>query len=165
MSTPSARKTEEAITALPAAVREAHVAEMRLVSLPGDVPPWTDAQVHVRRGDELSVLASGRLVLAEALDLWMPPSLALWGRIGGRGPMFNGTRDTTSLAADHDGPLELALYNGEWATADGVLATPVDAYAGSGGTIEALVIRWKGSAAAGLAALCLLYTSPSPRDS
>jgi hypothetical protein len=153
MSTPSARKTEEAVRALPAAVREAHVAEMRFVSLPGDVPPWTETSVRVRPGEELSLLASGRLVLAEALDLWMPPRFALWARIGGRGPIVNGTRDTTSFAAAHDGLLELALYNGEWATPDGVLATPVEAYGGSGGVVEVLAIRWRGSAAAGITAL------------
>lgn len=153
--TGSARRTAEALAAVPSAIREAHVAEMHLVSLPGNVPPWTATQVHVRRGEELSVLASGRLVLAEALDLWMPPSLALWGRIGGRGPLLNGTRDTTSLVAEREGPLELALYNGEWATPDGALATPIEAYAGSSGTVEVLVIRWRGRAADGLTALAI----------
>ncbi len=153
MPTSSARATWEALGTLPLAVREAEIAETRLVSLPGNVPPWTDTGLAVRRGAWLTILASGRLVLAEALDLWIPPRFALWGRIGGRGPIFNGTRDTTSLACEGDGALELAVYNGEWATPDGALATPVEAYAGSSGRIEALLIRWRGTAAAGLAAL------------
>src|SRR5437868_6932996 len=52
-------------------------------------------------------------------------------------------------------PLELALYNGEWATPDGTLATPVEAYAESSGTVEVLVIRWRERAADGLTALAI----------
>ncbi|MEO7436381.1 MAG: DUF3047 domain-containing protein [Candidatus Binatia bacterium] len=148
-----ARMAAAAIAALPATVREPHVAEMRLITLAGHVPPWNATDVQVRRGEWMTLLASGRLVLAEALDLWLPPSLALWGRIGGRGPIFNGTRDTTSVVAEHDGLLELALYNGEWATPDGTLATAVEAYAGSSGTIDVVVIRWHGNPERGLAAL------------
>ena len=118
-----ARTTAAAIAALPPADRAA-VDESRVVSLPGNVPPWTATGLHVRRGEWITLLASGRLVLAEALDLWMPPSFALWARVGGRGPIVNGTRDTTSFQASHDGELELALYNGEWATPDGALARP-----------------------------------------
>jgi len=139
--------------------RERHVVEMRLVSLPGNVPPWTPTGVVVRRGEWMSILASGRLVLSPELDLWMAPSFALWGRIGGRGPIFNGTRDTMSFRADRDGALELAIYNGEWASPEGDLATPVEAYAGSGGTIDALVIRWRGDARESLAGL--LASDPS----
>jgi hypothetical protein len=150
---PDAGSTLATLERLPRAERARHVTEMRLVSLPGNVPPWTPTGVTLRRGEWVSVLASGRLVLSPELDLWMPPSFALWGRIGGRGPIFNGTRDTTSLRAAHDGELELAIYNGEWASPDGDLATPVEAYAGSSGAIDALVIRWRGDAREGLAAL------------
>jgi hypothetical protein len=155
MATPSARGTWDAVAALPRSRRPAALVEAALVSLPGDVPPWTATGVHVRCGEWLTLLASGRLVLAEALDLWLPPRLALWGRIGGCGPIENGTRDTTSFRAAHDGGLELALYNGEWATRDGALATPIDAYAASGGTIDVLVLRWRGEPEPGLAVLAV----------
>jgi hypothetical protein len=154
--TPSARRTLAAIERLATerrAILDAHLADALLVRLPGNVPPWTDSNIRVHTGEWISILASGRLVLATELDLWLAPSLALWGRIGGRGPLLNGTRDTFSFAAEHDGALELALYNGEWATQDGALATPVEAYATSGGAIEALVLRWRGQASEGLAAL------------
>jgi len=129
------------------------VADVRLVSLPGNVPPWTATGVRVARGQWVTLLASGRLVLAEALDLWVPPSLALWARVGGRGPLANGTGDTTSFQAEHDGELELALYNGEWGTRDGALATPAELYATSGGAIDVAVVTWRGTAAEGLATL------------
>ena len=148
----SARATWDAIERIAATARGPHIADARLVHLPGNVPPWTDTGLHVRRGEWISLLASGRLVLADALDLWLPPRLALWARVGGRGPIVNGTRDTTSLRAEGDGALELALYNGEWASPDGELATPTGAYATSGGAID-VVIRWSGPPADGLAAL------------
>ena len=129
------------------------LADVRLVSLPGNVPPWTATGVRVTRGQWVTLLASGRLVLAEVLDLWVPPSLALWARVGGRGPLVNGTGDTTSFQAAHDGELEVALYNGEWGTQDGALATPVELYATSGGTLDVAVVTWRGAAADGLAAL------------
>ncbi len=153
----SARSTFDAITALPAPAREAVlIAEARLVVLPAARPPWTDTGILLRRDEWISVLASGCVVLSAALDLRLQPSLALWGRIGGRGPLLNGTRDTASFQAPHDGGLELAIYNGEWATQDGALATPVDAYAASEGTIEALLVRWRGAPEDGLSALARL---------
>jgi len=99
------------------------------------------------------LLASGRVVLSSELDLWYSASFALWGRIGGVGPIFNGTRDTSSFVADRDGMLELAVYNGEWATPAGDLATPPEAYAGGSGGIDVLVLRWSGSARDGVEAL------------
>jgi hypothetical protein len=106
--------TLQALERLPDALRDPHVADARLVTLPGNVPPWTDVGMRLARGEAFSILAGGRLVLAADLDLWMPPSLALWARIGGRGPLLNGTGDTASYEASHDGRLELAIYNGEW---------------------------------------------------
>ena len=133
--------------------RDQHLAEARLVRLPGNVPPWTDTGIRLRRGEWITLLASGRLVLSADLDLWYGPRLALWGRVGERGTIFTGTRDTHSLAAESDEPLFLALYNGEWATPHGALATPREAYATSGGALDVLVLRWKGTARDGLEAL------------
>jgi hypothetical protein len=133
--------------------RERHLAEARLLHLPGNVPPWTDAGIRVGRGEWITILASGRLVLSVDLDLWYGPRLALWGRIGERGTIFNGTRTTHSLAAEADGSLFLSLYNGEWATPQGDLATPREAYATTAGALDVLVLRWKGTAEDGLAAL------------
>lgn len=149
----SPAETLGVIERLPEPVRSPHVADARLVTLPGNVPPWTDADLRLRRGDAFSIFAGGRLVLAAELDLWMPPSLALWARVGGRGPLQNGTGDTASYEAPHDGPLELAIYNGEWGTTDGELATPREAYAAGSGAIDALVVRWRGPARAGIEAL------------
>lgn len=150
MADGAARATWDAWQRLPTARRSERVVAVRFVHLPADVPPWTSTGIDVRAGDWVTLLASGRLVLAAALDIWLPPRVALWARVAGRGPILNGTRDTTSFRAVHDGMLELALCNGEWATPDGVLATPVEAYAMGAGGVDVVVIRWRGEAAEGL---------------
>lgn len=153
MPSAAAHLTADRLAAARAQGDASAIVDVRLLSLPGNVPPWTATGVRVARGQWVTLLAAGRLVLAEALDLWLPPSLALWARIGGRGPLVNGTGDTTSFQAEHDGELELALYNGEWGTRDGVLATPAELYATSGGAIDVVVVTWRGTADEGLAAL------------
>jgi len=150
---PSAERTAELVARWTGPDRDGHLAEARLVRLPGNVPPWTDTGIVVRRGTAITLLASGRLVLSADLDLWYGPRLALWGRIGERGTIFNGTRDSHSLTAEGEGHLFLSLYNGEWATPQGDLRTPREAYATSGGGLDVLVLRWKAGAREGLEAL------------
>jgi DUF3047 family protein len=135
---------------LPAADRRSLIAETRLLTLPGNVPPWIDSDLRVAKGEEVTWLAEGKVVLSEDLGLWGGPCFHLWGRIGERGEIFKGTRDTFTFRTATDGPLHLATYQGEWGTREGQLATPVEAYAAVTGAIDLLVIRWKGSAAAGL---------------
>jgi hypothetical protein len=77
----------------------------------------------------------------------------LWSRVGGRGPLLNGTRDTASFEAPTDGELELCIYSGEWGSRDGELATPTDGYAALTGGLDVLVVCWKGDARAGIEAL------------
>lgn len=128
------------------------VRDWRIIHLPSNRPPWTETGLALEAGDEVSWFASGRVEIMPAMDLWMAPTFALWGRING-GTIFKGKRATTSFAADRAGPLMLAVYQGEWASPDGTLATPVEAYEGLGGGLDVVVIRWRGSAADGLAAL------------
>jgi hypothetical protein len=152
MSDPTAR-LRAALERVPAPVREAHVADAACLHLPGNVPPWTKTTLDLAGGDACTLFAEGRVVLSEAAGLWNGPAFHLWSRVGGRGPLHNGTRDTTSFEAPHEGPLELCVYSGEWGTRDGELATPVEGYAILGGGIDVLAVRWKGEAAAGVEAL------------
>ena len=148
-----ARRYERLLDALPAALRERHVAAARVAHLPANVPPWTDLDVAVAAGDEVTILAEGRVVLAESLGLWGGPRTFLWGRFAPGGEVWNGTRDTATVRADRDGRLELGVYQGEWSSRDGALDTPRELYAALGGGYDVLVIRWRGGAAEGLAAL------------
>jgi len=138
---------------LPAELRSRVLAEARVVRLPANVPPWTDTGIRVAKGDEVTILAEGRAVISAEAGLYSRPRYALWTRIGRRGPIWTGTRDTQSFRCDRDGPLELAIYNGEWKTPDGALGTPLEVYQGSTGEIQALILRWRGEARGALEAL------------
>jgi hypothetical protein len=123
-----------------------------VLRLPSNVPPWTRTGLRVASGDALTLLAQGRVVLSEELDVWGGPGFHLWGRIG-PGPIFNGARDTNTIECSCDGELELAVYTGEWATPTGELATPVEGYASLGGAIEVLALHWRVDPVEGLHAL------------
>ena len=107
----------------------------------------------VREGEEITLLGAGRVVISEELDVWLPPRLCLWARVGGCGPLLNGTQDTHTFTAPRSGALELGLSQGEWGTEDGELREGAAMALLASGEIEVVVIRWKTSAAAGLAAL------------
>jgi len=147
------RRLERALARVPSAVRDAHVAGAVALHLPANVPPWTPAKLELEPGDAFTLFAEGRVVLSEEAGLWNGPAFHLWARVGGRGPLFNGTRDTASFRAPHAGTLELCIYSGEWGTRDGELATPLAGYALLSGGIDVLAVRWKGDAGAGVEAL------------
>ena len=148
-----AKRWEALLARVPPDLRARSLAAAQVIRLPANVPPWTDTGMRFAKGDEVSILAEGRTVVSTEMGLWSRPRYALWARLGRRGPIWTGTRDTQSFRCDRDGALELATYNGEWKSPDGVLATPVEAYAGLTGEIEALVLHWRGEARDGLEAL------------
>jgi hypothetical protein len=144
-----------------AALKDGPVADWRLLRLPGNLPPWSDTHLTVAEDDEVTWLAAGKVVLSEELGLWGGPCFHLWMRIGERGTIFKGTRDTFTFRARSGGALQLATYQGEWGTREGALATPVEAYQTVTGGFDVVVIRWRGSASDGLRQLAEL----APQDS
>ena len=136
------------------------IADSQILRLPGNLPPWIDTDMTVSPGDEITWLARGKVVMSEELGLWGGPCFHLWAKVGQRGPVFKGTRETYTFRAEQSGPLYLATYQGEWGTREGALATPVEAYDAVGGGIDVALIRWKGSAAEGLRRL----TAAAPDD-
>jgi hypothetical protein len=139
--------------ALLAAERPDAIADAAVLRLPAQVPPWTDTGMRVAAGDAVTLLAAGRVVLSPELDLWGGPRVFLWGRVGSQGPVWNALGDTTTIRARSSGALELAVYQGEWKSPAGELATPVDAYAALRGGFDVAAIRWRAEPSAGIAAL------------
>lgn len=139
---------------VPEAVRAEHVVAAEWVHLPANSPPWTPTALDLEKGGAFTLFAEGRVILSEEAGLWNGPSLHLWARVAGAGPLLNGSRDTASFESPADGRLELCVYSGEWGTRDGELATPVEGYAGLSGGLDVLVVRWRAEAEAGVSALC-----------
>jgi len=150
---PLTKRWEALLARLPSEARGRSLAAAQVIRLPANVPPWTDTGMRFAKGDEVTILAEGRAIVSTEMGLSSRPRYALWARLGRRGPVWTGTRDTQSFRCDRDGMLELAIYNGEWKSPDGVLGTPLEAYAGLSGEIEALVLHWRGEARDGLEAL------------
>lgn len=149
----AADRLRAALERVPRSVRDAHLAQAEVLHLPANQPPWTRTPIALEPGDAFSLFAEGRVVLSEEAALWNGPAFHLWARVGGAGPLLNGTRDTASFEAPSRGPLELCIYSGEWATRDGELGTPVEGYALLSGGIDVLVVRWRGTARGGVEAL------------
>lgn len=128
---------------IPAALRDELLAEVRVVRLPADVPPWRDTGLSLAPGDVVTWLARGRVVLSEELDLSSGPRLTLWGRIGPQGRVFNGPGATWSFAADRAAALELGILQGEWASPTGALGAPPEAWSALRGGFEVVLLRWR----------------------
>jgi hypothetical protein len=119
------------------------VADHRFVDIPATRPPWTDVGWRLDAGDLVTWLATGRVYLSRALDLWVPPSFQLWARVGPAGPVFRGTRATHTFGATSSGPLQLASYfPGEWSAPDGTLGAGAGDYHKMSGGLTTLLVRW-----------------------
>lgn len=148
------RRFRKEIAALVARAPEGVVRAHAVVELPARELPWRDTKVVLRRGDEVSVFAAGRVYLSEALDVWAGPQFQLWLRVGGAGPIFNGTRDHHSFVAPCDGPLEIGgQLPGQWGDPSGRVSTLLTDYAKVSGSLSVCVVVWSGSASEGLARL------------
>ncbi len=119
------------------------IAEHRFVELEAHEPPWIDSGMPVKRGDQVTVVLCGRVFLDESADLWLDPSLQVWSRVGGRGPIERGTRTSNTFTCHNSGAVEVGNVNpAEWADTDGNIAIDPAMYAFmTGGTTVAL-IRW-----------------------
>src|SRR4051812_26369041 len=134
----------------------ATIAAWKHLTLSGNEPSWIDSGIDVAAGDAVTTLADGRIYLSEALGLWGRPRFHLWARIGEHGTIWNGTRDTYTRPVDDPGRLFFAIYQGEWATRTGELATPLELYAAGGGALDVVLIQWRNAARAGLETLARL---------
>ena len=144
------RDLERALAALPAGV----VAERAWIRLPGSEPPWRDSGIALAAGAEASVFAAGRVYVSRPLDIYVGPKTQLWARIGERGPIRSATRDTNTLRASEPGKLYVGNYfPNDWKDASGARLQPDTVYQGAEGELRVCIVRWRGAASEGLAAL------------
>jgi hypothetical protein len=119
------------------------VRESRFVHMPATVPPWFDTGITLNAGEQVTVIAVGRVWVIRALDLWVQPDFQLWYRIGETGEVFRGTRCSHTFTVRETGRLFFGNYfPGEWSSRTGGFAVPAEAYSGNEGSITVAVIRW-----------------------
>ncbi|HEY0231574.1 MAG TPA: DUF3047 domain-containing protein [Dokdonella sp.] len=127
------------------------VTALKSVYLSADVGPWQDTGADLQAGDRVTLVLSGRSWLSKAHDLYFEPWLSVWARIGTRGPVFRGTRDTHTFTAEAAGRLQLRHYSGLWVGSDGDYAgDPAPLNPDARGGVAVAIIVW--SAAADIAA-------------
>jgi hypothetical protein len=130
------------------------VKEARWVELPADEPPWLETPVELAAGEEMTALTCGRVYVAKALDIWVPPSLQLWYRVGEKGPIESATRDSHTLTAHSGGRVYVGNYfPNDWVSPEGETLHGPEVFRGAQGGITILLVVWEGSARDGLEAL------------
>ena len=134
-------------------------ADVRLVDVRVNRPPWTAAGVHVAAGEQVTWLAWGAAYVAKPLGIAWGPSIVLIGRVGD-GPAQDSARDTFTFSADREGPIELRSRAPAEPLEDGSFVTDRVPYRAISGDLQAVVVRW----AAGTDPRDALSTV-APRDS
>jgi hypothetical protein len=144
---------ETGLSRLLAAGRPAALAQAVYFRLdPGDLP-WHRALFPVAAGQAVTFLLAGRWQASRPDDIWFEPGVAFHARVGGAKPLYNPMNNTGTMTAAQAGPVEIARSAGEWASDDGVLATPLEAYVQADGLIEGIALAWHGDPLAGLTTL------------
>ncbi len=130
------------LEALPAGLVSGH----SFLRLPPGNPPWHDSGLELLPGEQVTVLAGGRVYFSRVLDIWVGPALRLWCRVGD-GAVFRGTRPTNTFAADRAGRLMLgSRFPGEWLDPRGQRCSEDPEFARATGELSVLVLRWAGGA-------------------
>ena len=117
------------------------IKDAAVLYLPAHIPPWTDTGITLERGEQVTILATGDVIWSRLPDLQAAPRYHLWCRIGD-GEIFRLGSDTRTLTASDAGRLRICIYHGTWASRDGVLKPPLDAYTTLEGGFDVLVLRW-----------------------
>jgi len=143
----------DGMAALIARAKSPELREFHVFDLEGSQLPWQDLGFSVGKDQEVTFLLGGRVWLSREQDLWVEPGVAFHVRTRGTRRMFNPMRNTGTMTATADGPLEMARSLVEFQNDAGELAVPKDEYAKTDAHIYGLALVWRGGAKAGLASL------------
>jgi hypothetical protein len=116
-----------------------------LLRLPGNVAPWTSSGIHIDRGDQVTWLADGRVILPPGIPGNGRPASHLWVRLTLGGLAQKAAQDTHTFRAEQSGDLELGILLGEWSTKEGGFETPSDAWSATRGELDVVIIHWGSS--------------------
>jgi hypothetical protein len=127
------------------------VRETRTLQLSARQPPWLGTGIALQAGEAVSIFARGRVYANRALDIWMTPALQLWCRVGPEGEVFRGIHDSHSFDVAQPGELFFGNYfPNDWADRAGARRLDDEVYRKVSGDFTVIVVRWAGSALAGL---------------
>jgi hypothetical protein len=129
----------------------ADIASASFFWIPANQPPWFDTGIDLANGEELSIVAAGRVVLSRELDITFHPDIQLWYRVSEGGKVFRGTRNSHTVRTQTPGRLFFGNYfPGQWSTRTGATFVGTDAYKTMEGGLAVMVLRWTVPALQGL---------------
>lgn len=113
-----------------------------------DVGPWLDTGLALKPGDKVTMIVDGKMWLSRALNLSFNAPFATWARIGLKGPIFRGARNTNTFSAGNSGNLQLKLHPGlRWLDTTGnYLGDPAAVNPDAGGGVNVAIIQWSSTA-------------------
>ena len=126
-------------------ILSAVAADVQLIQVPVNRPPWTPTTIHADVGDQITWLAWGHVDLIKPLGTAVGPSMGLLCRVGNGKPIDSG-RSTRTFTADCNGSVQVAGRFPGWVQEDGSIT--VDRvphrlpYRAITGTLTAIVVRW-----------------------
>ncbi len=130
------------------------IAALAWLELPGHQPPWQRTGLQVRRGQQFTLFAAGRIYWsARHPDRHGGPSFHLWARVAPGGRIVNLAATSGTFTADISGELELGIYMGVWRDRFGTLGTGHELYARLSGKLGCWAVIWNNSALDALARL------------
>ena len=117
---------------------------LKTLYLSADVGPWLDTGLALKPGEKISLILNGKAWLSRAANLSLDAPFAVWFRIGEKGSIFRGARNTNTIAAGNTGNLYLKLYPGErWLDNTGKYqGEPAPVNPDAGGGVNVAVIKW-----------------------
>lgn len=119
------------------------IAGLKVLYLSSDIGPWLDTGLALKPGDKVTMILNGKMWLSRAYNLSFESQIAVWARVGERGPLFRGT-ETNTFVAKETGTLQLKTYPGQrWLDTSGRYAgEPAPVNPDSGGGASVAILLW-----------------------
>ncbi len=119
------------------------VAGLKVLHLSADVGPWQDTGMQVQPGERITLVLTGQVWLSRQHQLALEPYLQVWHRIGDRGQIARGARNTDTFTARESGTLQLKNLPTRWLDRQGrYTGEPAAVNPDAGGGVHIAVIRW-----------------------
>lgn len=139
---------ENQIRAMATPLAGKEIIGLKVLNLSADVGPWLDTGLALKPGDKVTMVVDGKMWLSRALNLSFNAPFATWARIGSKGPIFRGARNTNTFSAGNSGNLQLKLHPGlRWLDTTGnYLGDPAAVNPDAGGGVNVAIIQWSPTA-------------------
>jgi hypothetical protein len=134
---------ERAVKSALAPLAGKSVVGLKVVYLSADVGPWLDTGMDVAAGDKVTMVLDGKISWSKAADITIEPWFLVWARVGEKGPIVRGTRNTDTFVANASGHVYLKQWLSPWLDETGKYAgdpAPVNPDWGGGASVA--LIRW-----------------------